>query len=51
MPKDIHQRDRLRSSALPACCRAMGIIVLLGALAHFVLDSSVNCRTPASPDN
>ena len=36
MPKDIHQRDtaQQRSSRL---LLAMGIIVLLGALAYFVL--------------
>ena len=49
MPKDIHQRDtaQQRSSRL---LLAMGIIVLLGALAYFVLTLAVNRRTPASPD-
>ena len=49
MPKDIHQRDtaQQRSSRL---LLAMGIIVLLGALAYFVLTFVVNRRTPASPD-
>ena len=49
MPKDIHQRDtaQQRSSRL---LLAMGIIVLLGALAYFVLTLVVNRRTPASPD-
>ena len=46
MPKDIHQRDtaQQRSSRL---LLAMGIIVLLGALAYFVLTLVVNRRTPA----
>ena len=41
MPKDIHQRDtaQQRSSRL---LLAMGIIVLLGALAYFVLTLVVN---------
>lgn len=45
MPKDIHQRDtaQQRSSRL---LLAMGIIVLLGALAYFVLTLVVNRRTP-----
>ena len=49
MPKDIHQRDtaQQRSSRL---LLAMGIIVLLGALAYFVLTLVVNRRAPASPD-
>ena len=49
MPKDIHQRDtaQQRSSRL---LLAMGIIVLLGALAYFVLTLVVNRRTPASPE-
>lgn len=49
MPKDIHQRDtaQQRSSRL---LLAMGIIVLLGALAYFVLTLVVNRRSPASPD-
>ena len=49
MPKDIHQRDtaQQRSSRL---LLAMGIIVLLGALAYFVLTLVANRRTPASPD-
>ena len=49
MPKDIHQRDtaQQRSSRL---LLAMGIIVLLGALAYFVLTLVVNRRTPVSPD-
>ena len=49
MPKDIHQRDtaQQRSSRL---LLAMGIIVLLGALAYLVLTLVVNRRTPASPD-
>ena len=44
MPKDIHQRDtaQQRSSRL---LLAMGIIVLLGALAYFVLTLVVNRRT------
>ena len=49
MSKDIHQRDaaQARSSKL---LLAMGIIVLLGALAYFVLTLVVNRRTPANPD-
>ena len=49
MPKDIHQRDtaQQRSSRL---LLAMGIIVLLGALAYFILTLVVNRRTPANPD-
>lgn len=49
MPKDIHQRDsaQARSSKL---LLAMGVIVLLGALAYFVLTLVVNRRTPANPD-
>ena len=48
MPKDIHQRDtaQQRSSRL---LLAMGIIVLLGALAYFVLTLVVNRLTPATP--
>jgi len=48
MPKDIHQRDtaQQRSSRL---LLAMGIIVLLGALAYFVLTLVVNRRPPAFP--
>ena len=48
MPKDIHQRDtaQQRSSRL---LLAMGIIVLLGALAYFVLTLVVNRRTPLRP--
>ena len=49
MPKDIHPRDsaQARSSRL---LLAMGVIVLLGALAYFVLTLAVNRRTPANPD-
>ena len=49
MPKDIHQRDsaQARSSKL---LLAMGVIVLLGALAYFVLTLVVNRRVPANPD-
>ena len=41
MPKDIHRRDtaQQRSSRL---LLAMGIIVLLGALAYFVLTLALN---------
>ena len=48
MPKDIHQRDtaQQRSSRL---LLAMGIIVLLGALAYFVLTLAVNRPTPTTP--
>lgn len=49
MPKDIHSRDsaQARSSKL---LLVMGIVVLLGALAYFVLTLVVNRRTPANPD-
>ena len=49
MSKDLHQRDaaQARGSKL---LLAMGIIVLLGALAYFILTLVVNRRTPASPD-
>ena len=49
MSKDIHQRDaaQARGSKL---LLAMGIIVLLGALAYFILTLVVNRRTPANPD-
>ena len=48
MSKDLHQRDaaQARGSKL---LLAMGIIVLLGALAYFILTLVVN-RTPANPD-
>ena len=50
MPKDIHQRDtaQQRSSRL---LLAMGIIVLLGALAYFVLTLVVNRRTRYTAEN
>ena len=49
MANTIHQRDaaQARSSKL---LLAMGILVLLGALAYFVLTLVVNRRTPAHPD-
>ena len=49
MSKDLHQRDaaQARGSKL---LLAMGIIVLLGALAYFILTLVVNRRTPANPD-
>ena len=48
MPKDIHQRDtaQQRSSRL---LLAMGIIVLLGALAYFVLTSWSTAAPPLRP--
>ena len=49
MPKDIHQRDSAQQRSFRLLL-AMGIIVLLGALAYFVLTLAVNRRTPASPD-
>ena len=49
MPKDIHTQDpsQQRASRL---LLAMGVIVLLGALAYFGLTLAVNRRTPANPD-
>ena len=49
MPKDIHQRDSAQQRSFRLLL-AMGIIVLLVALAYFVLSLAVNRRTPASPD-
>ena len=49
MPKDIHQHDSAQQRSFRLLL-AMGIIVLLGALAYFVLTLAVNRRTPASPD-
>ena len=49
MPKDIHQRDSAQQRSFRLLL-AMGIIVLLGALAYFVLTLAVNRRTtPAIP--
>ena len=49
IPKDIHTQDpsQQRASRL---LLAMGVIVLLGALAYFGLTLAVNRRTPANPD-
>ena len=41
MPKDIHQRDSAQQRSFRLLL-AMGIIVLLGALAYFVLTLAVN---------
>ena len=48
MSKDLHQRDaaQARGSKL---LLAMGIIVLLGALAYFILTLVVNRPTPTPP--
>ena len=49
MSKDLQPRDsaQARSSKL---LLAMGVIIILGALAYFVLTLVVNRRTPANPD-
>ena len=49
MPKDIHTQDSSQQRASKLLL-AMGVIVLLGALAYFGLTLVVNRRTPASPD-
>lgn len=49
MPKDIHTQDSSQQRASKLLL-AMGVIVLVGALAYFVLTLVVNRRTPANPD-
>ena len=49
MPKNIHTQDSSQQRA-SRLLLAMGVIVLVGALAYFVLTLVVNRRTPASPD-
>ena len=49
MPKDIHTQDSSQQRA-SRLLLAMGVIVLLGALAYFGLTLAVNRRTPANPD-
>ena len=48
MPKDIHQRDSAQQRSFRLLL-AMGIIVLLGALAYFVLTLAVNPRFSRHP--
>ena len=48
MPKDIHTQDSSQQRA-SRLLLAMGVIVLLGALAYFGLTLAVNRRTPATP--
>ena len=49
MPKNIHTQDSSQQRA-SRLLLAMGVIVLVGALAYFVLTLVVNRRTPANPD-
>ena len=49
MPKNIHTQDSSQQRA-SRLLLAMGVIVLVGALAYFVLTLVVNRRTPAAPD-
>lgn len=49
MPKDIHSQDPAQQRASKLLL-AMGVIVLVGALAYFGLTLVVNRRTPANPD-
>ena len=49
MPKDIHSQDPAQQRA-SRLLLAMGVIVLVGALAYFGLTLMVNRRTPANPD-
>lgn len=49
MPKNIHTQDSSQQRA-SRLLLAMGVIVLVGALAYFVLSLVVNRRTPANPD-
>ena len=49
MPKNIHTQDSSQQRA-SRLLLAMGVIVLAGALAYFVLTLVVNRRTPAAPD-
>ena len=46
MPKNIHTQDSSQQRA-SRLLLAMGVIVLVGALAYFVLTLVVNRRTPA----
>ena len=48
MPKNIHTQDSSQQRA-SRLLLAMGVIVLVGALAYFVLTLVVNRRTPAAP--
>ena len=49
MPKNLPSQDSSQQRASKLLL-AMGVIVLLGALAYFVLTLAVNRRTPANPD-
>ena len=49
MPKNLPSQDSSQQRASKLLL-AMGVIVLLGALAYFVLTLVVNRRTPATPD-
>ena len=49
MPKNLPSQDSSQQRASKLLL-AMGVIVLLGALAYFVLTLVVNRRTPANPD-
>lgn len=49
MPKNLPSQDSSQQRASKLLL-AMGVIVLLGALAYFVLTLVVNHRTPANPD-
>ena len=49
MPKDIHQRRTPPSSAASRLLLAMGVIVLLGALAYFVLTLAGQPPHPGQP--
>lgn len=49
MPKNLQSQDSSQQRASKLLL-AMGVIVLLGALAYFVLTLAVNRRTPANPD-
>ena len=49
MLKDIHTQDSSQQRA-SRLLLAMGVIVLLGALAYFGLTLAVNRRTLANPD-
>ena len=48
MPKNLPSQDSSQQRASKLLL-AMGVIVLLGALAYFVLTLVVNRRTPATP--
>ena len=49
MPKNLPSQDSSQQRASKLLL-AMGVIVLLGALAYFMLTLVVNRRTPANPD-